>query len=53
MNFKVEALEAASLHPAAAIGLAGIKGCLNYGADADFILIDQVLFLIHLMNKIT
>lgn len=37
----VEALEAASLHPAAAIGLTGIKGSLAFGSDADFIMIDQ------------
>ncbi|XP_046394765.1 N-acetylglucosamine-6-phosphate deacetylase [Ischnura elegans] len=35
----VEALEAASLHPALAIGIADSKGTLNYGADADFILV--------------
>ncbi|XP_071452751.1 N-acetylglucosamine-6-phosphate deacetylase isoform X2 [Hetaerina americana] len=35
----VEALEAASLHPAQAIGISKNKGTLNYGADADFILI--------------
>jgi N-acetylglucosamine-6-phosphate deacetylase len=37
----VEALEAASLHPAEAIGLHGKKGTLDFGADADFIMIDQ------------
>ena len=37
----VEALEAASLHPAAAVGLDGVKGSLDFGSDADFIMIDQ------------
>ena len=36
-----EALEAASLHPAAAVGLDGVKGSLDFGSDADFIMIDQ------------
>lgn len=34
----VEALEAASLHPAAALGLAS-KGTLDYGADADLVML--------------
>ena len=37
----VEALEAASLHPAQAIGIQHKKGSLDYGTDADFIMIDQ------------
>ena len=37
----VEALEAGSLHPAEAIGLQGIKGSLDFGCDADFIMMDQ------------
>lgn len=35
------ALEAASLHPAKCIGISSRKGTLNYGADADFILLDD------------
>ena len=35
----VEALEAASLHPAETLGLEDRKGSLNYGADADFVLL--------------
>lgn len=37
----VEALEAATLHPAEVIGKSGIKGTLDFGADADFVIIDQ------------
>ncbi|KAJ1525781.1 hypothetical protein ONE63_008986 [Megalurothrips usitatus] len=36
----VEALEAATLHPAQALGLDKKIGTLNYGADADFVLLD-------------
>ena len=35
----VEALEAASLHPAQAMGIQDRKGTLDVGADADFILL--------------
>jgi N-acetylglucosamine-6-phosphate deacetylase len=35
------ALEAASLHPADCLGISSRKGTLNYGADADFILMDD------------
>jgi N-acetylglucosamine-6-phosphate deacetylase len=35
------ALEAASLHPADCLGVSDRKGTLNYGADADFILLDD------------
>jgi hypothetical protein len=38
---RVEALEAASLHPALALGMAGRKGSLAYGADADLIILDK------------
>lgn len=40
-----DALEAATLHPAEALGIEKVKGTLNYGADADFILLDQTLDL--------
>ncbi|XP_029432855.1 N-acetylglucosamine-6-phosphate deacetylase isoform X2 [Rhinatrema bivittatum] len=41
---KVEsALEAASLHPAQVLGIEHRKGTLNYGADADFVLLDDDL----------
>lgn len=36
----VEALEAASLHPAEALGIQLKKGSLNFGCDADFIMIN-------------
>ncbi|KAK4301263.1 hypothetical protein Pmani_026596 [Petrolisthes manimaculis] len=35
----VEAIEAATKHPALAIGHSHCKGSLNYGADADFLLL--------------
>lgn len=35
------ALEAASLHPADCLNISEHKGTLNYGADADFILLDE------------
>lgn len=35
------ALEAASLHPALCLGISEQKGTLNFGSDADFILIDD------------
>lgn len=42
----VEALEAASLHPAEALKIADRKGTLNFGADADFLLLTPELDLI-------
>lgn len=36
-----EALEAASLHPAQVLGIERQKGSLDYGCDADFIMIDE------------
>ena len=39
----VEALEAATLHPARTLGIDFYKGVLNFGADADFILLDEKL----------
>ncbi len=38
-----QALEAASLKPAKLLGLAGKKGSLDVGADADFLLLDEGL----------
>ena len=35
----VEALEAASLHPAQTLGIEDRKGSLHYGADADFVIL--------------
>ena len=35
----MEALEAASLHPASAMNIADRKGSLHYGADADFVVL--------------
>ena len=37
----VDALEAASLHPAQVLGISDRKGTLAVGADADFIVIDD------------
>lgn len=39
----VFALEAASLHPADCLKISDCKGTLNFGADADFILLDDDL----------
>ncbi|XP_047213937.1 N-acetylglucosamine-6-phosphate deacetylase-like isoform X2 [Girardinichthys multiradiatus] len=38
-----EALEAASLHPAQLLGISHKKGSLDYGADADLVLLDDAL----------
>ncbi|KAK9534499.1 hypothetical protein VZT92_006940 [Zoarces viviparus] len=38
-----EALEAASLHPAQLLGLVHKKGNLDYGSDADLVLLDDAL----------
>lgn len=38
-----EALEAASLHPAQLLGISHRKGTLNYGTDADLVLLDDTL----------
>ena len=35
----MEALEAASLHPAETLGMEDSKGSLDYGADADFVIL--------------
>ncbi|KAL0125744.1 hypothetical protein PUN28_004654 [Cardiocondyla obscurior] len=42
----VEALEAATLHPARTLGIESYKGVMNFGADADFILLDDNLELL-------
>ncbi|UYV67453.1 AMDHD2 [Cordylochernes scorpioides] len=39
----VEALEAATLHPAQLMGITNIKGTLDYGTDADLVLLDSDL----------
>eukprot|EP00911_Craspedida_sp_UC1_P000168 UC1_evm4s131 len=39
----IAALEAASLHPAEALGIASKKGHLGFGADADLVLLDDDL----------
>lgn len=41
----VYALEAASLHPARALGISERKGALTFGADADFVLLDDELMV--------
>lgn len=40
------ALEAASLHPARCLNIEKIKGTLNYGADADFVMLDMELHVL-------
>ncbi|XP_012280038.1 N-acetylglucosamine-6-phosphate deacetylase [Orussus abietinus] len=42
----VEALEAATLHPARALGIEADKGNLNFGAEADFVLLNENLEVI-------
>lgn len=37
----VQAVECASLHPAQVLGISDRKGTLDYGTDADFILMDE------------
>lgn len=44
---KVEALEAASLHPAELLNITDQKGTLDYGTDADFVLLDKDLNVTH------
>lgn len=40
---RVEALEAATLHPAQMLHLDKVKGTLNHGADADIVMLDMDL----------
>ena len=40
---QVEALEAATLHPAQLLGIEKRKGTLDFGSDADFVLLDSQL----------
>jgi len=37
---RVEALEAATLHPAQLLGIEKSKGTLDFGSDADFVMLD-------------
>jgi N-acetylglucosamine-6-phosphate deacetylase len=39
----VDALECASLHPAQFLGINKRKGSLDFGADADFVLLNDAL----------
>lgn len=39
----MEALEAATLHPARALGIENRKGSLLFGCDADFVVLDHEL----------
>lgn len=39
----VEAIDCATLHPARVMGISNRKGTLNYGSDADFIILDKEL----------
>ncbi|RIA96959.1 Carbohydrate Esterase Family 9 protein [Glomus cerebriforme] len=39
----IEAIEAATLHPAELLGIQNVKGTLNVGADADFVFLDDDL----------
>ena len=40
---KEEALEAATLHPAQMLGIHDQKGTLDYGSDADFVILNDDL----------
>ena len=42
----IEAIEAATLHPAELLGIQNVKGTLNVGADADLIFLDDDLNVI-------
>jgi N-acetylglucosamine-6-phosphate deacetylase len=42
----VDAIEAATLHPAQLLGITDSKGTLDYGSDADFILLDAGLTVV-------
>lgn len=42
----VEALEAATLHPAYALGIQDRKGLLLFGREADFVVLDHELNLV-------
>lgn len=37
----MEGIEAASLHPAQVMGISHLKGTLDYGSDADFLLVSD------------
>lgn len=39
----VFAIEAATLHPAKCLGIDSFKGTLNFGADADFVMLNDDL----------
>lgn len=39
----MEALECATLHPALAIDIAETKGSLDFGKEADFVILDDCL----------
>lgn len=41
----VEAIEAATLHPAQALGITDFKGSLEYGCDADILFLDDELHI--------
>lgn len=40
-----QAIEAATLHPAQLLGIVDRKGTLEYGTDADFVIIDENVFV--------
>lgn len=42
----VEALESASLHAAEVLGIQKHKGTLDFGADADFVMLDNNLHVL-------
>lgn len=41
----MEALECASLHPATFLGISNRKGSLDFGRDADFVLLNDDLHI--------
>ena len=42
----VEVIEMATLHPARLLGISNRKGTLEFGSDADFIILDHQLNLL-------
>ena len=43
----VEAIEAATLHPAQLLGIITEKGTLGYDSDAEFVFLDEEKMIVH------